>query len=337
MADWEVALEKQLATWLFYTSPKGKAYTDAYRRSVAEKYPWELPAWERMERDVIQMLWRSDPVYVTPDMMDLTEYALPTFETEPLREDELLIKNGFVYLPRPVHIKDVRGKRLGLRAIGWAQAMFAGTELEDGTIQHHEDPKRGVLVTFFSQFGDEDDYFPHPQDPEVLSAGRAYWEDALMIAHQLPLVYGEDIRADLSATRVVHMTDPEGDAVLDQEAIVMSAHDAFRLCQVLWRMMAQRVAVGFRSRAPRGQRKRLAKAGMAEKYVTVVTLRRPKQQPSEEHHHVEWQRRWIVSGHWRWQPYGDGTHRQIWIAPYVKGPDDKPLVIRGARVFRLAR
>lgn len=76
---------------------------------------------------------------------------------------------------------------------------------------------------------------------------------------------------------------------------------------------------------------------MEEKYITVVTLRRPKGIPSGEANHVDWHQRWIVSGHWRWQPYGDGTVRQIWIAPYVKGPEDKPLVVRGARVFRLAR
>ena len=104
----------------------------------------------------------------------------------------------------------------------------------------------------------------------------------------------------------------------------------------MWRLLQQRVGVGFRQRTSRPERKRQDRAGWQEKYVTVVTLRRPRQENHGEPAHVDWAHRWIVSGHWRWQPYKDGV-RQIWISPYVKGPDDKPLVVRGARVFRLAR
>jgi hypothetical protein len=44
---------------------------------------------------------------------------------------------------------------------------------------------------------------------------------------------------------------------------------------------------------------------------------------------VDWSHRWVVSGHWRHQYLPScGTHRQQWIASHVKGPDDKPLVVR---------
>lgn len=45
---------------------------------------------------------------------------------------------------------------------------------------------------------------------------------------------------------------------------------------------------------------------------------------------VEWQRRWMVRGHWRLQPYGPqkSLRKPIWIDPYVKGPEDKPLDVR---------
>lgn len=45
---------------------------------------------------------------------------------------------------------------------------------------------------------------------------------------------------------------------------------------------------------------------------------------STDHDH-----RWIVSGHWKQQPYGPNSslRKRIWIAPYVQGPADKPLVI----------
>ena len=45
---------------------------------------------------------------------------------------------------------------------------------------------------------------------------------------------------------------------------------------------------------------------------------------------VEWTHRWPVRGHWRNQPYGPGRTqvRRIWIPPYIKGPTDKPLIVK---------
>lgn len=49
----------------------------------------------------------------------------------------------------------------------------------------------------------------------------------------------------------------------------------------------------------------------------------------------EWRARWWVSGHLRnqWYP-STHEHKLIWVAPYVKGPDDKPLA---RRVYAVAR
>lgn len=47
---------------------------------------------------------------------------------------------------------------------------------------------------------------------------------------------------------------------------------------------------------------------------------------------IDWSHRWIVSGHWRKQWYATSeTHRPKWIAPHIKGPDDKPLVVKEKR------
>jgi len=45
---------------------------------------------------------------------------------------------------------------------------------------------------------------------------------------------------------------------------------------------------------------------------------------------VEWSRRWMVRGHWRLQAYGPRRtlRKPLWIDPYVKGPEDKPLDVR---------
>lgn len=44
---------------------------------------------------------------------------------------------------------------------------------------------------------------------------------------------------------------------------------------------------------------------------------------------VEWSHRWLVSGHWRRQWYpASRQHQAKYILPYVKGPADRPLVVR---------
>lgn len=44
---------------------------------------------------------------------------------------------------------------------------------------------------------------------------------------------------------------------------------------------------------------------------------------------VEWSHRWLVSGHWRQQWYPSrGQHLAKYILPHVKGPADKPLIVK---------
>ena len=74
------------------------------------------------------------------------------------------------------------------------------------------------------------------------------------------------------------------------------------------------------------------------KEVVVFTLRRAKSPQYEgDEREVQWSHRWVVQGHWRNQWYGsEKVHRQIWIAPFIKGPDDKPIVFK-RRAFELVR
>lgn len=66
--------------------------------------------------------------------------------------------------------------------------------------------------------------------------------------------------------------------------------------------------------------------------VRVVNVHTPKahHEAPGEHRDVDWQQRWIVSPHWRQQAYGPNhsLRRPTLIGPYVKGPADKPLVIK---------
>ena len=70
--------------------------------------------------------------------------------------------------------------------------------------------------------------------------------------------------------------------------------------------------------------------------ITCTSLRRQRyaSEAEREAEAREFSHRWIVRGHMRNQPIGPRNaeggqkHMRVWIAPYVKGPEDKPLVLK---------
>lgn len=104
--------------------------------------------------------------------------------------------------------------------------------------------------------------------------------------------------------------------------------------------LEQRIAVASKEQVDRLARKRLDKADIVYPELRVVRLRTSKHQaPSDnDPNPVDWQYRWLVRGHWRQQYYrSDDEHRPLWITPYVKGPEDKPLKAPNKSVFAVVR
>jgi hypothetical protein len=97
-------------------------------------------------------------------------------------------------------------------------------------------------------------------------------------------------------------------------------------------LMGQTVSTTERVRADRSEFRRGLRAEIPVSEVTVVMLRKRASSTDDdetsESRPVDWQRRWVVSGHWRqhWFP-SLNDHRAIYIHEYVKGPEDKPLVM----------
>lgn len=77
------------------------------------------------------------------------------------------------------------------------------------------------------------------------------------------------------------------------------------------------------------------KTGRSAPLVNVIRLRAEQSSPPNssspavnagDPKSVGWKNRWIVRGHYRNQWFGrTKDHKTIWIPPYVKGPDDKPI------------
>jgi len=106
-------------------------------------------------------------------------------------------------------------------------------------------------------------------------------------------------------------------------------------------LMSQRLAETTEHRTSPLARSMAARKNLKlDAYLKVVTLRRKHLEPQHETEHrpVDWSCRWLVHHHWRnqWYP-SEQIHRQIFIDPYTKGPEDKPFKQPAHTLFKAQR
>ncbi len=109
----------------------------------------------------------------------------------------------------------------------------------------------------------------------------------------------------------------------------------------MWLLLQQRIAVRRVVTPSRAVRRRAEKERtVIPSEFVVIELRKPihaEEATPREGSPTEWSRRWIVDGHWRNQYHpSDASHVPTWIAPHIKGPDDKPLVAK-ERLYKWVR
>jgi hypothetical protein len=104
-----------------------------------------------------------------------------------------------------------------------------------------------------------------------------------------------------------------------------------RPLRATWAFMRQKLAETTVESVDRPERRRCAKLDLPQT-VNVVRVRKYIQTKNDnpEQRDVEWSHRWLVSGHWRNQPCGTGREdrRPTWIPGHIKGPEDKPLIVK---------
>lgn len=107
-----------------------------------------------------------------------------------------------------------------------------------------------------------------------------------------------------------------------------------KILAAFWTLVRQEGVTSRTVHRDRAAARRATRAGVpGDSTVQVVTLRRPRTihpenpDPTSVHTAREWHHRWVVDGHWRWQACGPNRseRRLTFIAPYLKGPEDKPL------------
>lgn len=290
----------------------------------AERYP-DLP------RGVVHSVtWhtlkRADPIYVSDDVMTLWEHASESFKTEVFRRDDLIIPAGFALLPRPFTMIDIHGKKVAYRVIAWLPIS------QNETFNWDEGAEgQGVWITLLSHMDDIDDYWLATHTLSDGTSGAVIREAALLMNEPWTLMHGSPIQFDQPPAGILHVDPETGERrILEGEENERGA-SLYGHIQCFWRLMSQLILTP--EPLPRQARRQRQRAGIVD-HVKVLRLRRHKHPLPDDHEPQEanYSHRFIVEGHWRNQQYGkkgeETYYRQKWIAPYVKGPDDKPLIIK---------
>lgn len=254
------------------------------------------------------------PYYVTKDMSTLVQHAADGLDEEDLWDASLAPTScGFVRFEKPLVMIDVRNQKMLAHWLTWGPV------------------EGGTMVTLWNDTRDPDDVVKllRTQFGPLVDRIQGHWS----------LLGGTGMKRG-SSLGPARIPVPETYAVrLEEEGITPTPFtSAERLVHALWLMLGQTI-VDTREEHVRPKYTHQARKMNLPTMVTVIDLRRMegvKREAGESH--IEWQHRWVTRGHWRWQAYGAGRteRKRIWIHDFIKGPDDKPLVI-SQKVYALRR
>lgn len=331
---WHRALDIQMGTHKWGKSDFGFVYNRAFFETVVEKT--DERSSRATPREIIQLtahglaqhfqraLWRADCMYVTSDMLHLLMQAAHDLPADATFDDHMLIcPRGFCLFEEPIVGTDRHGKNILFHAILWdATLLSRATGTYPTTQQHPEnkDLKNGIIVYFLVDPTDPNDHY----NTKFLEDLREYtgMVPPLTLQHFYPALVGNTIPdiVDAVGTRMITET--------------------LKLFVAMQLVAQQKIGEPIRMRPDRAQRRRYAREyHEGERLITLITLRRKSvKKDDHEPQKVEWSRRWAVQGHWRKQWYPKTkTHEYIYIHEYIKGPEDKPLVLSDRRVFNFVR
>lgn len=270
--------------------------------------------------------------YVDESMTDLIIWAAAGLDsTDAFRFDEVPTENGFIYLPKPIPMQDARGAEMLIHAIVWMPIWVSTSTQKDAPYIP------GVAFYTFNDYNKQPD-----------SIGLKLIEGGLR-----PEKYGRwglvGIQSIEEGTRigpeVVGLTEKKRESLIAEGANPTAFTNLNRIMHAYWLLLNQTITDVSDSEIPRQYAKRAKRAKLPQR-VTIIRMRR-----REGHSHgetdVEWHHQWVVRGHWAWRVCGEdhplaephpkgGFRARVWIAPYVKGPEDKPLVT-SEKVIALVR
>lgn len=327
------ALDVQLDLLRYYTRDEmGQRYADAVvSATLANEETGEDALISGIGIMLHERILIGETYAVRDEIVDTLEYGAETIPDFTIEAHDLPSPSGFVWLERPVVFLDRRGRNLVIRAFGWhVTDMTHAASDEAEAVREIAKFSPSLAGKATAALGNQREAmcvvgWTDPRDPRD-----HMHEEYVNIDRRLKAPQG-------LSSLVMGIWEIGVDPIwADKSSARFGAFVAtfLRFINEPW--------VDYRQMLPsRHARKRCVRTKHAEPSIHVVQLRRAL---SRAHHAPpgdgpgqEWTHRWLVRGHWRnqWYP-STQTHRPKFIPSYVKGPEDKPLVVHD-KIFSVER
>lgn len=244
--------------------------------------------------------------WVSPEMCALVDRASRTLPPTTLTKELMPAPEGLVWFEEPLIGMPAQDVPAGLMERGETHLNESITvrAIVWGTSLIPPGPHEAIGISTYTEVGK----FMSP-------AGRSDWE------------WGVD------------SDEPIDERIADDKRRVESMAEDRRWMATFWLLLSQTGIADTSIVRPlpkvirAGKRKApgITAAHFNVRVVNVHAPKRPAEVPSSELvRHVDWSHRWIVQPFWRQQAYGPNhsLRRPMLIGPYIKGPADKPLIVK---------
>lgn len=278
---------------------------------------------------VITSLDHGETFYVSREITEmlsaaadrLAEGAVKLYHFEP---DDFPALAGSVYFDGPVMLPTTFDSS-GLQRM---------TALIWGQLAVRDDPKEAAILdaTYSEpQHIDGKIFYSVVENSQEMQQKRNY--DRWNLRHWIPLQYGvrHEPQVAPGVDEWANLMAPGTEG--EPEQVRQTAMEKVYRLLYVWTHFMKTEITGHRNLdIDRQHRRVMGKEGRPIPKVRIVVLRRYASGPAleEGEGHVDWTHRWLQRGHWRQQRVGPGRSmvRPTWIAPMIKGPADKPLIVR---------
>lgn len=326
-------------------------------------------------RDRVRKVTTTAPThYVSPDMCEMIRMAAEEMPPGGLSPKDLPSPSGFLLFARPMQIVSMFDDEetphpVSVSAVAWEDGMVghptSGTQpgVSYWLFMNPNDAAAFTNKTVAAQWkaatGQD---IPEPVNvigtpPPGSPMAELMTEDEMRSAQgPLPIydfsgwTYGTAWNSVTPGNNLVGLVERAGElrAVTIGEVnedgslnVAPVVDQARRLMLTTWKMLQEKITALDEERPPRYIRRRAERRMPEAGDIIVVRLRKETHGSLvvlNEEEGPWWNHRWLVRGHWRNQPYGPNKSltKIIWISPYIKGPDDAPLVVKD-KIFSLER
>lgn len=327
-----VALNEQVSLLRWWRSDQGRRFGSLFMGDKSQKglasHSLSIAAMEANKLNRARTYW------ITADMQAVISHAAETMPSQRLQANDLPSPYGFVWFEQVIEQLDRRGQPVSWRAMSWMPARARAAD-SDRSIP-------AVHLSFYTDVMDhaEGEFQPQslPHSHHLTDAYMSDWMGAgnprLLLLHEAAWAFGHDYHN-------VEFPDFDGQ---DPEVAARSAEAAefyfLRFVAAMWTITQQRIAASSSQHIPRTVLRPAQDHLAVPAEIILVDLRRvdrPRRDAAGDAGEVMWTHRWWVDGHWRNQYLpSTGGHRLQWIDGFVKGPDDRPLILKD-RIGRVVR